>query len=69
ELVAEVCEEAGLSQLDDLVMTFKRPDGKYATVTRSVTIAMLRQSPALKLAPSDVKNKGCPSKSKTTRKK
>ena len=32
ELVAEVCEEAGYKQLDDLVMTYKRPDGNFATV-------------------------------------
>ena len=52
ELVADVCEEAGFTQLDDLVMLYKRPDGEFATVTRSVTIAMLKQSPALRLAPA-----------------
>ena len=54
ELVAEVCDEAGYGQLDDLVMAYKRPDGEYATVTRSVTIDMLKESPALRLAPASM---------------
>ena len=53
ELVAEVCEEAGYNQLDDLIMTYKKPDGKFGTVTRSVTVNMLRESPALRLAPAE----------------
>jgi len=52
ELVADVCEEAGYAELDDLVMAYKRPDGEYSTVTRSVTVAMLKASPALRLAPA-----------------
>jgi len=56
DLVAEVCEEAGYKQLDDLIMTYKRPDGKFATVTRSVTVAMLRKASALRLAPAEAKS-------------
>jgi len=52
ELVAEVCEEAGYRELDDLVMSYKRPDGEFATVTRSVTVDMLKSAPALRLAPA-----------------
>ena len=51
DLVAEVCDEAGYRDLDDLVMSYKQPDGSFAIVTRSVTIEMLKASPALKLAP------------------
>ena len=40
ELVADVCEEAGYAELDDLVMAYKRPDGEYSTVTRSVTVQL-----------------------------
>jgi len=57
ELVAEVCEEAGYKQLDDLVMAYKRPDGEFATVTRSVTVDMLKESPALRLAPASTSKK------------
>ena len=53
DLVAEVCDEAGYRDLDDLVMTYKNEDGEYATVTRSVTIEMLKASPALRLAPAN----------------
>ena len=67
ELVAEVCEEAGYRQLEDLVMAYKRPDGEFATVTRSVTIEMLRESPALRLAPKAAKAAGA-SKSKSSSK-
>jgi len=52
ELIAEVCEEAGYRELDDLVMSYKRPDGEFATVTRSVTVDMLKAAPALRLAPA-----------------
>lgn len=57
EMVAEVCEEAGYKKLDDLIMTYKRDDGVFATVTRSVTIDMLKESPALKLAPAQESSK------------
>ena len=57
ELVAEVCEEAGYKQLDDLVMMYQRDDGEYATVTRSVTVEMLKASPSLRLAPSSSRKK------------
>ena len=58
DLVAEVCEEAGYLDLDDLVMAYKRPDtGEYATVTRSVTVEMLKASPALRLAPAEMQRK------------
>ena len=55
-IIAEVCEEAGFLELDDLVMAYKR-DGEYVTVTRSVTIEMLKDSPALRLAPAEVQRK------------
>ena len=45
-----MCDEAGYRDLDDLVMSYKTESGEYATVTRSVTIEMLRASPALRLA-------------------
>jgi hypothetical protein len=63
DLVAEVCDEAGYSDLDDLVMSYKTPDGQYATVTRSVTIDMLKASPALRLATAETKS--APKKPKT----
>lgn len=52
ELVAEVCEEAGYKDLDDLAMAYKDEEGEYRTVTRSVTIEMLKSAPALRLAPA-----------------
>ena len=32
DLVAEVCDEAGYSELDALTMSYKRPDGEYANL-------------------------------------
>jgi len=53
ELVAEVCEEAGYQELDDLVMSYKRPGkAEYTLVTRSVTVEMLKASDSLRLAPA-----------------
>jgi len=65
ELVAEVCDEAGFRQLDDLILQYKRPDGKFATVTRSVTIKSIKTSPALRLAPAgSTPSKGSAKKNK-----
>ena len=49
-----MCDEAGYSDLDDLVMEYKRADGEFATVTRSVTIRTLKASPALRLIPAEL---------------
>ena len=70
----QVCEEAGYTHLDNLVMAYKRPDGEFATVTKSVTVAMLKESPALRLAPTSAPTGPCKkgvgeSKAKGTREK
>ena len=55
----QVCEEAGYTHLDNLVMAYKRPVGEFATVTKSVTVAMLKESPALRLAPTSAPTGPC----------
>ena len=44
-------------------------DGEYTTVTRSVTIEMLKASPALRLAPANAAPKKPKASKKATRKK
>jgi hypothetical protein len=55
----QVRKEAGYTHLDNLVMAYKRPDGEFATVTKSVTVAMLKESPALRLAPTSAPTGPC----------
>lgn len=52
----DVCEEAGLDGLtDDLVMSYQRDDGSYATVTRSVPLEAIVEAPTLRLKPAKSK--------------
>ena len=54
--IADVCEEAGLDGLtDDLVMSYQRDDGSYATVTRSVPLEAIVEAPTLRLKPAKSK--------------
>ena len=47
-----MCDELGHDQLNNLAMSYRKADGSFGTVTRGVTIAELRESPMLRLAPS-----------------
>ena len=51
-LVADLCDELGHDQLNNLVMSYRKKDGAFATVTRHVAIRELRASSMLRLAPS-----------------
>eukprot|EP00965_Chrysotila_dentata_P138073 4567478-Pleurochrysis_carterae.AAC.1 len=51
-LVADVCEEAGIDDLDEMLMSYQTSSGKWKTVTRSVTMKKLKSTSALRLAPN-----------------
>ena len=51
DLVAELCDELGHEQLDNLSMSYRKRDGSFATVTRHVSLKELRGSRMLRLAP------------------
>ena len=40
---------------DDLVMSYQRDDGSYATVTRSVPLEAIVEAPTLRLKPAKSK--------------
>ena len=52
----DVCEIGHLDGLtDDLVMSYQRDDGSYATVTRSVPLEAIVEAPTLRLKPAKSK--------------